>query len=144
MVQSYDNFKKLYNLLELEYDFESNKVVCNFDKVIEYIDNELAKDETMGIGKLLETTQIIKALGVDKKEGYEKYFEHFNSLKKEYGEILKAIDKLTINGTDEADVIEGTTGADAVFAGGGDDVVGLNKVYDISYYLNGNNDQRVA
>ena len=138
MVQSYDNFKKLYNLLELEYDFESNKVVCNFDKVIEYIDNELAKDETMGIGKLLETTQIIKALGVDKKEGYEKYFEHFNSLKKEYGEILKAIDKLTINGTDEADVIEGTTGADAVFAGGGDDNIKTRQGDDLVYGGDGN------
>ena len=38
------------------------------------------------------------------------------------------------------------TGADkvTVASGGHDNIVGLNKVYDISYYLNGNNNQRVA
>ncbi len=138
MIQTDERIKNIYNMIELEYSLEDNKVLYNFDKVIEYIDNGLAEDETTGINKLLETTQMIKALGIDKQEGYEKYIEHFNSLKEEYGEIIDAINKHAINGTDEDDNIEGTAGADAVFAGEGNDTVYTRQGDDIVHGGEGN------
>ncbi len=145
MIQCDEHTKTLYNMFELEYDFESNKVKYNFDKVMGYVDEGFKEGKEVGKNRVLEIAKLIEAFGIDKQAGYEEYYEYLNNMGGEYTAILETIGKIVINGTDEADVIEGTVGADAVFAGGGDDsIVGLNKVYDISYYLNGNNNQRVA
>ena len=43
-----NNLKSLYNLIDLGYCIGTDTVSYNFNGVMEYIDNLLNKDETMG------------------------------------------------------------------------------------------------
>ncbi len=138
MVQCDDRIKGLFELIELEYDFDDNKVRYNFDKVIGYVDNILSEDEGLGKTKLLEVNEIIQAFGLNNDEGYSKYYEHFAGLGEEYKTLLDIVGRIGINGSEGNDSIEGTVAADAVFGGSGNDTINTRQGDDVVFGGDGN------
>ena len=138
MVQTDEHLKSLYNLIDLGYCIGTDTVSYNFNGVMEYIDNLLNKDETMGKNQLVEVTKIIKIFGYDKQGNFDKYIEHFNSIEEEYGGLLNTVGKNIISGTSEADTIEGTTAADAVYGDDGNDTINTRQGDDVVFGEGGN------
>ncbi len=138
MVQTDEHLKSLYNLIDLGYCIGTDTVSYNFNGVMEYIDNLLNKDETMGKNQLVEVTKIIKIFGYDKQGNFDKYIEHFNSIEEEYGGLLNTVGKNIISGTSEADTIEGTTAADAVYGDDGNDTINTRQGDDVVFGGDGN------
>lgn len=138
MVQCDDRIKGLFELIELEYDFDDEIVRYNFDKVIGYIDSVLSEDEGLGKTKLLEVNEIIQAFGLNNDEGYSKYYEHFAGLGEEYKTLLDIVGRIGINGSEGNDSIEGTVAADAVFGGDGNDTINTRQGDDVVFGGDGN------
>ncbi len=69
MVQCDDRIKGLFELIELEYDFDDNKVRYNFDKVIGYVDSVLSEDEARGRSCLNKVCDFDYYLNGNKKWG---------------------------------------------------------------------------
>ncbi len=132
-IQVDGELKSIYDLIELEYSFDDESVRYNFDKVIGYIDSVIEDNDGNGKDKLLEVTQIIRAFGFDKKDGYNEYVEHYSSMGEEYKNILDVVGKISIQGTEFDDNIEGTMSADAVFGGGGNDTIMSRQGDDLVY-----------
>ncbi len=138
-VQINDSFvRNIYDMFELEYDFDDNKVRYNFDKVIGYVDSVLSEDEGLGKTKLLEVNEIIQAFGLNNDEGYSKYYEHFAGLGEEYKTLLDIVGRIGINGSEGNDSIEGTVAADAVFGGSGNDTINTRQGDDVVFGEGGN------
>ncbi len=122
--------KNVFDLLEIVYDKDTETVSYDLCKVREYIDNLIAEDEIRGKQLFSDFTHSFVHLGLRDNSNYTEYYNYFVSKGADYKYLLQAVDKNIIQGTEEADIIEGTTGADAVL--------------DFDYYLNRNNNQKIA
>ncbi len=123
-LQAQTELKEVFDLVDMVYDFDTDKVLYDLTKVQEYIDNVILEDETKGKALLGDFATTFAGLGLRNLSNYEEFSSHYAGLREEYGFIVKeAVGKVIINGTEDADSIEGTYMFEAIFGNNGSDTI---------------------
>ncbi len=125
--------KPLFEMLNFSYDQTSDKFLYDISPVQNYIDNAISANPTNGKSLLLDFAKTFVNLGLVENSNYSDFKEHFTALSKEYELLLSSIDKVNIYGSDEDDIIDGSTEQDAVFAYAGNDTISTRQGDDIVY-----------
>ena len=132
-LMSQTELKDVFDKLEINYDYDSERILYSLDKVREYIDSVLLNDEIKGKELLSEFSNCFVNLGLRDNSNYEEYYDYYVSKGEDYRYLLETIDKVVIRGTESDDSIEGTMGTDAVFGGGGNDTIMTRQGDDLVY-----------
>jgi len=137
-ISSQTDQKEMYDLIEVVYDFDSEKVIYDLSKVQEYIDNKISEDNINGKSLLSDFVISFNSLGLKESSNYQNFYDYYSSKGGEYKSIMEISNKTIINGTSLNDDIQGTANNEAVFGGAGDDVIYTRQGNDLVYGGDGN------
>ncbi len=107
-IESQTTLKPLYDLITIEFNEETNEYSYNLNAIQEYIDNAISENSSSGKELLKEVGATLLGLGLKEVSNYSDFYNHFASIDSEYKLILDTADKVSIQGTDQADELEGT------------------------------------
>lgn len=137
-LESQTTLKTLFDLVSYGEDSAYEKNIFKLDAVQEHIDTIIATDPTTGKLLLSDFAQTFTALGFADESNYSQFCEHFSELGTEYKVLLETAGKILRYGSDNADLIQGTSEQEAVFGGAGNDTIYTRQGNDIVYGGSGN------
>jgi len=105
------NLKDLSDLITIEYNSTTEKLIYNYDAVTTAIQDAITTDETAGKNLLSEFTSAMYGVGLDQESGFSTFYNTFASQGEDYRNILDVARVYT--GT-TVDVINGITGNDSM------------------------------